>query len=45
MGSEKIGEFVETEEDMARGPYVPQFIAPDAEVLVVDDNPMNLNVI
>ncbi|MBR2187073.1 MAG: response regulator, partial [Lachnospiraceae bacterium] len=28
-----------------KGPYVPQFIAPDAEVLVVDDNPMNLNVI
>ena len=45
VGTEKIGEFVETEEDMARGPYVPQFIAPDAEVLVVDDNPMNLSVI
>ena len=44
-GNEKIGEFIETEEGMARGPYVPQFIAPDAEVLVVDDNPMNLNVI
>lgn len=29
----------------SKGPYVPQFIAPDADVLVVDDNPMNLNVI
>mgnify|MGYP002623574050 CR=1 FL=1 len=40
----KIGEFNEDEE-VDEGPYVPQFIAPDAEVLVVDDNPMNLNVI
>ncbi len=40
-----IGEFKETDDSMAKGPYVPQFIAPDAEVLVVDDNPMNLNVI
>ena len=28
-----------------KGTYVPQFIAPDADILVVDDNPMNLNVI
>ncbi|MBQ7557626.1 MAG: response regulator, partial [Lachnospiraceae bacterium] len=27
------------------GAYVPQFIAPDADILVVDDNPMNLTVI
>ncbi len=40
-----IGEFKEVTDDMIAGPYVPQFIAPDAEVLVVDDNPMNLNVI
>ena len=39
-----IGEFKETEEEM-QGPYVPQFVAPDADILVVDDNPMNLNVI
>ena len=39
-----IGIFKEDYEDNM-GPYVPQFIAPDAEVLVVDDNPMNLNVI
>ncbi len=39
-----IGKFTE-EEDTAKGPYVPQFVAPEADVLVVDDNPMNLNVI
>lgn len=39
-----IGEFKEHEEESS-GPYVPQFVAPDAEVLVVDDNPMNLTVI
>ncbi len=42
--SNGIGKFTEEEEEM-KGPYVPQFIAPDADVLVVDDNPMNLNVI
>ncbi len=45
VDEEGIGEFKEHEEETARGPYVPQFIAPDAEVLVVDDNEMNLNVI
>ncbi len=40
-----IGEFSEDGSNEAKGPYVPQFIAPDAEVLVVDDNPMNLTVI
>ncbi len=40
-----MGLFVEHEEKAAQGPYVPKFIAPDADVLVVDDNPMNLNVI
>ncbi len=39
-----IGKFTE-EDDSQKGPYVPQFIAPDADILVVDDNPMNLNVI
>lgn len=39
-----IGVFKE-HDDKPKGPYVPQFIAPDAEVLVVDDNPMNLTVI
>ena len=40
-----IGVFMEHEDTAAGGPYVPQFIAPDADVLVVDDNPMNLSVI
>ncbi|MCR4999055.1 MAG: response regulator [Lachnospiraceae bacterium] len=40
-----IGVFDEDEEPMAKGPYVPKFVAPDAAVLVVDDNPMNLTVI
>lgn len=40
-----IGEFTEHEEPLMNGPYVPQFCAPDAEILVVDDNPMNLMVI
>ncbi|MCR5773686.1 MAG: response regulator [Lachnospiraceae bacterium] len=40
-----IGTFTEEEDEGLKGPYVPQFVAPEAEVLVVDDNPMNLNVI
>ena len=40
-----IGEFTERDDSDVKGPYVPQFVAPDADVLVVDDNPMNLNVI
>ena len=39
-----IGVFDERDEGPS-GPYVPQFIAPDADILVVDDNPMNLTVI
>ena len=40
-----MGVFIEHDESTPKGPYVPQFIAPDADILVVDDNPMNLNVI
>ncbi len=40
-----IGLFTEHDESQAAGPYVPMFVAPDADILVVDDNPMNLNVI
>ncbi len=40
----EIGEFVERGEGEQRGPYVPRFVAPDAEVLIVDDNPMNLSM-
>ncbi|MCR5685845.1 MAG: response regulator [Lachnospiraceae bacterium] len=41
----KVGVFHEKVDDSAAGNYKPQFIAPDADILVVDDNPMNLNVI
>jgi len=40
-----IGVFHEESMDSNPGVYMPQFIAPDADILVVDDNPMNLNVI
>jgi len=40
-----VGVFLEHDETNAGGPYVPQFVAPDADILVVDDNPMNLSVI
>ncbi len=42
---QEIGVFHEEEDVSSRGPYVPKFIAPEADILVVDDNPMNLNVI
>ncbi len=40
-----LGVFMEHDDSKNNGPYVPMFIAPDADVLVVDDTPMNLNVI
>lgn len=40
-----MGVFLEHDDTSVRGAYVPQFIAPDADVLVVDDTPMNLSVI
>ena len=44
VDAEGIGEFKEHEEYVAKGPYIPKFYAPDAKVLVVDDNTMNLAV-
>ncbi|WP_029233049.1 hybrid sensor histidine kinase/response regulator [Butyrivibrio sp. VCB2006] len=44
VDSTPIGVFIE-HDTSANGPYVPKFIAPDADVLVVDDTPMNLSVI
>ncbi|SCY28110.1 hybrid sensor histidine kinase/response regulator [Butyrivibrio sp. INlla14] len=43
VDSTPIGVFIE--HDTSSGPYVPKFIAPDADILVVDDTPMNLSVI
>ena len=37
-----LGVFIEHDEGKASGPYVPKFIAPDADILVVDDNPMQI---
>ncbi len=45
MDRTPTGKFIEHVEEDSKGPYVPKFVAPDADVLVVDDNPMNLNVI
>ncbi len=42
---EAIGVFHEEVDDAAKGPYVPKFVAPEADILIVDDNPMNLSVI
>ena len=42
-GKELIGEFTD-EQNSAQEKYHPSFIAPDAEILVVDDNEMNLLV-
>ncbi|WP_408071714.1 ATP-binding protein [Butyrivibrio sp. JL13D10] len=40
-----MGLFVEHDDTQLNGPHIPKFIAPDADILVVDDNPMNLTVI
>jgi signal transduction histidine kinase len=41
----EIGEFNEHEDAEEEASYIPQFVAPDAEILIVDDNPMNLKVL
>ena len=45
IDKDPIGLFVEHDENAVKGPYIPKFVAPDADVLVVDDTPMNLSVI
>ncbi|MBE5827331.1 MAG: response regulator [Butyrivibrio sp.] len=45
VNPEPIGQFKEETEGPGRSRYVPAFIAPNAKVLVVDDNEMNLQVI
>ena len=40
-----IGTFVESEEAVQRGTYIPEFIAPDADVMVASENLDNLNVL
>ncbi len=46
VDSTPLGTFLEQDDGAAaRGPYIPQFIAPDADVLVVDSNKQNISVI
>ena len=45
INGEPIGEFVEKYDEKPVGKYVPKFIAPDAKIMVVDDNEMNIQVI
>ncbi len=45
IDSTPMGVFMEQNEDKKEGPYVPMFIAPDADILVVDDIAMDLNII
>ena len=45
LDSTEMGEFRKHDEDEDRANYIPQFVAPDAEILIVDDNPMNLSII
>ena len=40
-----IGTFTETEDVTERTSYTPEFIAPDADVLVATENPVTLNAI
>ncbi|MCR4780291.1 MAG: response regulator [Ruminiclostridium sp.] len=44
VDGESIGGFTEHSTERGRGGYKALFTAPDARVLVTDDNPMNLNV-
>ena len=45
IDAEPIGTFIESEEAAQRNSYVPEFIAPDADVLVASENLDNLNVL
>lgn len=43
--SSPLGKFSENVASATHRPYIPQFIAPDADVLIVDENPMILSVV
>ena len=45
VDSTPIGIFSETEDAAQHGPYTPEFIAPDADVLVASDNLVNLDLL
>jgi signal transduction histidine kinase/CheY-like chemotaxis protein len=45
VDSVPIGEFSEREAEDIKGSYVPQFMAPDVDILVVDEDPMELRTV
>ena len=45
INASPIGAFEESEEAVQKGLYIPEFIAPDADVLVASENLDNLNVL
>ncbi len=45
MDETPLGEFTEHTEEEARGKYVPMFVAPDADILVIDDNSKDIEMI
>ena len=45
IDAKPIGTFIESEEGAQRNSYIPEFIAPDADVLVASENLDNLNVL
>ena len=40
-----VGDITDSGGISGRGPYIPQFIAPDADILVIDNDPMSLKII
>jgi len=45
IDGEGIGEYTESGPETEKSKYLPEFVAPEGRVLVVDDNDMNLQVI
>lgn len=45
VDSTEIGEFKENTEELYESGYVPSFIAPDANILVVEDNASDMRII
>ena len=40
-----VGTFTEQNDMISRGPYMPQFIAPDADIIVASENLVNVNIL
>ena len=45
VDAQPLGVFAEQDSDPAKGPYIPQFIAPDANILAIDSDPASLLMI